>query len=231
MGLLKRTKNIKPKTAEERRSISNKKIKEQGIACFEQLPMIEDGSQVKLKSEDDICRRAIACLISTQVACDIGGGNDYEESRSLFTDYLKKFGVENSLNQKEKKLFDGSYDMQDALDVSWSYESYWSLVWALGLVKDIEYPYDICDCEKAISMVIRCDSFEDFKSKCKLRDIEEILDMVDLYFRYDWATTENRIRPETPIGKLNPGVVVERRRGLEWLISEESDWNEISLDT
>lgn len=231
MGLFTKSKNIKPKTGEERRSISNKKIKKLGIACFENLPMIEDSTQVKLKSMDDICKRAIACLISTQVACDIGGGNDYEESRSFFTDYLKKFGVENSINQKEKRLFDGSYDMQDALDVSWSYEAYWSLVWALGLVKDIEYPYDICDCEKAIAMVIRCDSFEDFKSKCKLRDIEEILDMLDLYFRYHWATTEKMIHPEAPIGKLNPEVVVERRRGLEWLISEENDWNDIVLNT
>lgn len=35
----------------------------------------------------------------------------------------------------------------------------------------------------------------------------------------------------TSIGALNPEVVVERRRGLEWLFSEEEDWNDISLDT
>ena len=42
---------------------------------------------------------------------------------------------------------------------------------------------------------------------------------------------KKRINPDTPIGNLNPEVVVERRRGLEWLISEESDWYNISLDT
>lgn len=224
-------KNSKPKTGKERRSISNEKIQKLGIVCFENLPTIEESTQVKLKSIDDICKRAIACLISTQVACDIGKGSDYEESRSFFTDYLKKFGVEENLIAKERKLFDGSYNMQDALDVSWTYEAYWSLLWALGLVKDIEYPYDICDCEKAIQTVVRCDSFDDFKSKCKMRDIEEVLDMVDLYFRYHWATTEHRLHPEAPIGNLNSEVVAERRRGLEWLISEENDWNDISLDT
>ena len=42
---------------------------------------------------------------------------------------------------------------------------------------------------------------------------------------------EKRLRPETEIKDLNPDVLMERRRGLEWLISEESDWFDISMDT
>ena len=55
--------------------------------------------------------------------------------------------------------------------------------------------------------------------------------MLDLFYRYDWACTEKRLNPDTPIGNLNPEVVVERRRGLEWLISEEDDWFDIPLNT
>ena len=55
--------------------------------------------------------------------------------------------------------------------------------------------------------------------------------MLDLFYCYHWACVEKQIRPETKIGKLNPEVVVERRKGLEWLISEEKDWDNISLDT
>lgn len=215
----------------ERRSNSNKKIKEMGIACLETLPVIEESSQVKLKGLDDICRRSIACLLSTQLACDISENCDYNESKKLFSKLLNDYKVENYLLEKEKKLFSNDYTEQDVIDVAWTYEAYWSLVWALGLVDDIEYPFDTCDCKTAIKIVGDCRSYEEFKSKCKLRDIEEILDMLDLYYRYHWATTENRINPKTPIGKLNPDVVVERRRGLEWLISTLDDWNDISLDT
>jgi len=98
-------------------------------------------------------------------------------------------------------------------------------------VNNIDYPTDVCDCQKAIRLVGDCKNFEEFKKQCKLRDIEEILDMLDLHYRYHWATTEKRINPATPIAELNPDVVVERRRGLEWLISSEEDWNEISMDT
>ena len=215
---------------EERRTRSNQRIKSMGIACFEDLPMLESSSQVQLKSIDEICKRAIACLISTQVACDIQN-DDYEESVKFFKPFLEKFSASDDLNYLEQKIFSGNYSEQDVIDTGWEYEAYWSLVWALGLIDDISDASDICDCEKAISFIRDKENFEEFKNQCQLRDIEEILDMLDLFYRYHWATVEKRVNPETPIGNLIPGVVVERRRGLEWLISEEDDWHDISLDT
>ena len=166
-----------------------------------------------------ICKRAIACLLSTQIACDIEN-DDYEESVQLFGKLLNQYGT---------------YSEQDVIAVAWTYEAYWSLVWALGLVDNLSDASTVCDCEKAIRLVGDCDCYETFQQNCKPRDVEEILDMLDLYYRYDWAVTEKRLNPDTPIGNLNPDVVVERRRGLEWLISDKEDcednWFEISLDT
>lgn len=215
----------------ERREKSNKKIKQMGIACLESLPILDEDMDMDLKSLDDICKRAIASLLSIQIACDINAGNDYEESNEILSNLLKEYKVEDCLNPKEKRLFNGEYTQQDTIDVTWTYESYWSLVWALGLIEDISLPNEICDCEKAIKLVSEAKSFDEFKTKCKLRDVEEILDMLDLHYRYHWACVEKRINPNTPIGELNPEVVVERRRGLEWLFSEEDDWFDISLDT
>lgn len=229
MGLFDKFKKDKQITPEERRNISNAKIKKMGIACMENLPFLERSSE--LKDIDTICKRAIASLLSIQLACDIEQGNDYNESKEFFSNLLKEYGVEDCLLSKEKALFNNEYTKQDVLDVAWTYEAYWSLLWALGFVKNIEVPKDICDCEKAVATVSDCKDFYEFKSKCKLRNIEEILDMLDLHYRYHWACVEKRLNPETPIGVLNPEVVVERRRGLEWLFSEEDDWHDISLDT
>ena len=55
--------------------------------------------------------------------------------------------------------------------------------------------------------------------------------MLDLYYRYNWATVEKQINENANIGSLNPEVVPERRRALEWLISDTYDWFDISLDT
>ncbi len=128
-------------------------------------------------------------------------------------------------------MFDGTYQEQDLIDLDWEYEAYWSLIWALGIIGDISNGADVCNCDFAIKLVTESKTYEDFKSKCNLRDINEVLDMLDLYYRYHWAVVDKRINPQTNIGALNPSVVVERRRGLEWLISNEEDWYDISLDT
>lgn len=218
-------------SSEKRRRNNSNKIKKLGIACCKSLPLLEDSSILKLRDIDTNCKRAIACLISTQIACDIAEEQDYNESKDIFTNLLQQYDVQDFLLEKEKTLFDGTYTEQDVIDVMWTYETYWALVWALGLVKDIEIPDSICDCQKAISLVSDCQNYEEFKNQCKLRNIEEVLDMLDLYYQYHWATTEKRINPDTPIGDLNSDVVWERRRGLEWLVSDIDDWNEISLDT
>ena len=175
MGLFDRFKKVHTvKSPEQRRAESNGKIKAQGIACFEQLPVIESADEARLRSRDEICRRAVACLLSTQVACDTNG-DDYEGSRKYFEKMMKKdFGVYEDLNEKEFRLLNGEYDEQEAVDVSWTYEAYWALVWALGLIDDISDASNICDCRMAIRLVGDCRNLEEFKSRCSLRGVEDI---------------------------------------------------------
>lgn len=237
MGIFDKHRENKTVSPEDRRNKNNQFIQKMGIACLESLPLLEAGADVKLKDLDTICRRAIACLLSIQLACDISDATqqetqgDYTESKELFSKLLKKYKVDDALLEKEKGLFEDKFKPQDVIDVAWTYEAYWSLVWALGLIPDIRMPDSICDCKRAITLVSSCNSYEKFKKQCRMRNVEEILDMLDLYYRYHWACEEKRINPNTEIGSLNPEVVMERRRGLEWLIAEEKDWNDISLDT
>lgn len=218
-----------------KRRIKNNKILEQyGITTNNKLIVDKNESNIIIKSIDDICKRAIACLITVQVACDINKGIDIksEEYNSNFIKSLyKQFGVENNLNSKEKRIIEGTYTFQDPIDMDWAYESYWVLCWALGLVNDITNASELCDCDRAISIVANNKTFEEFKSKCKLRSVEEILDMYDLYYRYHWAINNKKVDPNTSIGNLDPSNVIERRRGLEWLLSDVNDWYDLQLNT
>lgn len=212
---------------------NNKFLKKIGVTYNEHLPCIEYDSESEMKDVDSICKRAIACLLSIQVAGDVNSGNSYEESKEMFGDLLKVYGVENHLLDIEKRIFENKFDSQDLIDVDWEYECYWALVWALGLIDSSEFkiPDAVCDCIKAVSLVSTCESFDEFKNKVRIRTKEEILSMLDLYYRYHWACVQKRINPKTNIGKLNPDVVVERRRGLEWLFSEFEDWHYIPMNT
>ena len=187
-----------------------------------------EDSMIILKDKETICKRAIACFFVTQIACDIGKGN-YEEGLNYFKPMIERFGVMDQLNSIEKCIIDGTYSEQDAIDMDWAYESYWALCWCLGLVKDIRDASGVCDCQKAISFIMNCKTTEEFIKKCKMRGKEEILDMLDLYFRYHWAINEVKVHTETSIGNLNPSTVIERRRGLEWLVTDVDDWYDIDM--
>ena len=216
---------------QQRRKRSNDKIKAMGIACLESLPVIEKAEDVRLKTVHEICLRAAACMFSIQMAFDIMASEDYQESTKFFMGLIDNFSAGNALNEKEKRMFNNEFSQQDVLDMTWAYESYWAIVWAAGLIDDMGEPFDACDCNKAIEIIRDCGDLAELESKCRLRDVNEILDMLDLYYRYHWACVNKTVNPDTPVGKLDYGVVMERRRGLEWLIAQQDDWYEISLDT
>ena len=226
---LKNNSITETKLQKNRRLKNYEYLNSQGIIAVKDMPCLYDDEKIELKNIDDICKKAISSLISIQIACDIRNGQ-YKESLDFFLPLLKKFDVEKYLNSKERRIIDGTYSNQDVIDMDWAYEIYWAICWCLGLVNDIKDASKVCDCNIAISLVMNSNSVEEFKSKCSIRTISEILDMQDLYFRYNWAINEKKVNSNSNIGNLNASNVIERRRGLEWIISSENDWYDISMN-
>lgn len=226
-----------------RKQKNNEYLKAHNITFSDKMSCIYEDSQVKLKSLDEICKRAIASLLVIQISCDIRN-NRYNESRAFFLPLLEKYDVLNSFNGKELRILSSDYpkDKQDLIDMDWAYEAYWALCWCLGLIDDISDASAICDCDKAIFFVMdpiknpekaglfkKKAPFDTFRDRCHLRSVSEILDMQDLYYRYSWAINEKKINESTSIGNLDSSVVLERRRALEWIISDVDDWYDVNL--
>ena len=226
------------KTPQERKEKSIALLKERGVPYMEHLPLIEAEGEVNPRSAEEIARRAIACLLTIQVACDASKGMseaDLDESRKFIWSVAEKFGVENEFTPKEKAFFDGTPDMQAITNMTWKYEAYWPLIWALGLIETLDYPGGICDCDLAIRTVSKCSDFNDFMQRVNLRSTAEILDEADLIYRYHWACVDARINGrEAPAG-LDSGVVQERHWGLNWLIGKGveyyEDWDAVDTST
>lgn len=213
----------------KRRKKNNEIISKKNVSIHERLMTRWKDDEIILKDKETICKRAMTCFYVIQIACDIGKGN-YEESLNYFKPILKNLGLIDQMNSKEMRIIDGTYSHQDAVDMDWAYETYWSLCWCLGLVEDISDVNNICDCQKAIQFAMSFKTTEEFIKKCNLRDKEEILDMLDLYFRYNWAINDTKVNPEATIDDINPSVVIERRRGLEWIVSDEEDWYDLMME-
>lgn len=213
----------------KRREKNNHFLKENNITASETMPCLYEDDEVSLKDTAALAQRAVACLLTVQIACDIAN-HQYEESIRFFKPMLENYGVLDCLNAKEQRILDGSYSTQDAIDIDWAYEAYWALCWYLGFVEDIRDGSELCDCDKAVSFLRKAASMQEFIDHCSVRSKEELLDMQDLYYRYQWAINDAKVNPASSAGALNPSVVIERRRALEWIISEENDWYDLDLD-
>lgn len=238
MGLFDKFDNHKILTPQERRIKTLEKLKKQKIAVNEYLPLLPSGEIVELKSVEEVKKRALSAMISIQLACSIRNGEDYGESLAVIWNMMHEWNISiDDLLPKERVLIQNKHTQEDntdeiskqsVRDIVWTYETYYSLIWSLDLIGDKELAdaSNICNTVRATSIARLINNIAS-----KLRNTEKILDMTDLFYCYHWACEEKRIRPETSIGKLNSEVVAERRRGLEWLISDEIDWNQISLGT
>lgn len=218
---------------EQRKSNTIKFLKEHEIPFNQALSQLLPLAHYSYKTQEQIAKRAVALLIIIQYACDVAQDRDIHGSREFFTGMLDKFGVENYLTDNERNFLQAENpNEQEAGMISWQYEAYWVLIWTLGLVETLELPDDICDCEYAIQVVSSCESFEQFYSETKMRNMEEILDEADKIYRLHWACVNNRIQEQQAPASLNESVVMERRRGLFWIIGHrDEEWDYISMDT
>lgn len=215
-----------------RRKATLKKLNSLGIDHCEGLPLIGDYRLYKSKTQ--ICKRFIASLFSSLLACDYMQDRDFykTDGKKITEQAIEEFGLKNYLFPDEKKVL-GECDDRVAVNVSWTVECSYSLAWALGLIstEEMETPCNHPDSHDLFKFVQPFHDFEDFKASCNLRQPSEIMDMLDLYYNYHWACVDNRINSNTNCGELNEEVVMERRKALEWLICNDKNWDSISLDT
>ncbi len=215
---------------EKRKQKSISYLQDKGIPYIEGLPPL---TSIQLRSREEITKRAVALLIVIQYACDVAQEGDLKTSKEFVMELLNQFDVVESLTMQERNFLNSEEpDEKEAIQIAWQYEAQWVLLWSIGLVNTLKFPREICDCHYAIKLVSDCSSFNEFYQKTKLRNAEEILDEADLIYRLHWACVHDRINAREATAGMHESIVIERRRGLFWLINyKNEDWDCISMDT
>ncbi len=222
---------IKVKDANQRKTESIKTLELEGISYHETLPVIENASEISLRSKEEILRRALCSYLVSNVAMDYNDDkNNYESSRDFFKDYMHKFGLEDSLlTDNEDIMMSGYAEDMLAIDVEWTVEASKVLFWMLGFLDALDYPSEdnMAETKDLNSIIVKYDSFDEMLLDAKMVDVEEILDLTDLYYRYDWACASKDLLDDESIliGDLDPDIVFERRRAFEWAINSSSNWD------
>ncbi|SDH69939.1 protein of unknown function [Pseudomonas flavescens] len=219
-------------TPQARKDASIARLKKAGVPYIEHLPMIEDAAEVRVRSAEAIASRAIACLVAIQAACDRQAEQYTPETAQWCQELLAQYGID-QLTPNEVRILGNEGGEQDVVNMVWKYEAYWVLLWALGVVKELDFPDHAIDCDFAIQAVSQHADFASFMGQVRLRDVPTLLDEADLIYRYHWACVDARLKQAPMPAGLNASVVMERHAALNWLIDSDGqdDWDNPDVST
>ena len=166
--------------------------------------------------------------------------SDVKESAAFFGEMLGRFGLLDEPTSEEKMFFALVNEnapkptAKFASNMAWRIEMVIPLLWACGIIsEDLSYPDKMSEYIEQARTIAACDNFDELMQKVNMRNPSKILDKADLLFRMDWACVDARLRGEIPSGNLNPDVVVEQHKGINWLIGafDAENWDKVNPHT
>ncbi len=189
-----------------------------GVDLSATLPLLDAG--LEMRSADETVSRILAMNAVAATAY----GFDKEKAIA----WLKQEALTDSLSEEERRFVFEGFGQANRFQVQ--VEGMWALAWAMGIVNEMNFSKD-CDNRFATMLpdIKQSQSSSEFRKKANPRSLEQVVAACDLAYCLHWAIRQSELSGKQP-AKLKPYVVVERRRALEWLLSEEG-WDEISLDT
>ena len=224
-----------------RKERSEKFLNKRNIKINPHLPVIEDETEAKIKSPEETVKRAVTALFATQIAMDcLNPESDVKESAAFFGEMLGRFGLLDEPTSEEKMCCAVVNEnapkptAKFASNMAWRIEMVIPLLWACGIIsEDLSYPDKMSEYIEQARTIAACDNFDELMQKVNMRNPSKILDKADLLFRMDWACVDARLRGEIPSGNLNPDVVVEQHKGINWLIGafDAENWDKVNPHT
>ena len=199
-------------------------LRSEGVPYVDHLPVIETEAESIRRSSEEVALRAIAlCVVAVK-----GVGAPPELTNRM----LEKLSIWPSLTPKESVFVKKSNAPPEELATySWRFESFWTLMWALGFIESLERPERQCDSDKA-GIILRDLGRDRFLAEALLRPQTELLDAADLVYRYHWAIRSAALSGKDWPAGLDGEVVAERHHALNWLVGPEVvDWDDVSTDT
>ena len=140
--------NNKTITAQERKNRSIAILQAQKVPYIEHLPFRYETEEVTPRDKKEVIERAVCSFASIMCALSISEGEYSEEDRVYAEDFLsEKYNVLELLTPMEQQVIAGTISEAGAMNATWKYESLWVLLWALGIVEELSFPNEICDCD------------------------------------------------------------------------------------
>lgn len=217
-----------PRSSEERKLHSEKRLRKLGIPVNRHLPVIEEYPAARFRDSQAVVRRVI--ILSTLI--DYIDGHD-SATKTTTIDNLRDMELWDDVSDAERQYLQSiDTSEQTEINLSWRNEAVNVFLWSLGIIEELSLPIntaDLGDAHKRVQTVYS--SISDFISNATFRNYEEILDETDFIYRAHWAVRNAQTQGKQAPANFNSSVVYERHCALNWLTCYAEDWDDITCDT
>lgn len=197
-----------------------------GVPVNPDLPVVESEAEARFRDPKEVAKRAIVLYFLVSVA-----HGAHKETAST---WLKDQGLWDVVSPQEKNFLESDHQTEEeTVALTWRAESLWTLLWAIGKIKKLNLPRELCDTDLLQSLMAWSEQYSSatFINEAKLRCSSEILDETDLIYRIHWAVVDARLRDEEVPGGFDSGVVYERHYAFNWLTCYSDNWDDVTTDT
>jgi Domain of unknown function (DUF4272) len=215
-----------PKTAEQRKKQTEKHLKSLNIPFIEHLPLIEEESEVKIRTAQEIAERILVLVYLAYVS-------EVPDERENVIDFLKTNSLWDKVSPDEKELFQKEeLTDQETTNISWRSEGVWLLLWTINKVDKLELATEQIEIPEIVSRLPKfLTNPSEFIKTAIVRQTTEILDVSDLIYRLHWATRNADLNNQPMPANLNLSIIIERHYAINWVTFYADEWDEISTDT
>ena len=189
-----------------------------GFVVNDNLPLLEQVGNSHTK--DEIVNRIFGMYCTAAIA--------YGFDRSKATQWLNTEGCLDSLTKSEQDFV--AYSTGNAVPFMEQIESIWALCWSVSCVSELDFSKACAaDFVKILPDIKQDQRGSAFRDRAVLRPLLQLVSHCDLAYCLHWGCVHSGI-PGKLKKVVKPYMIIERRRALEWILSDEA-WDELALDT
>ncbi len=211
-------------------------IREQSLRRLKRWKLADPGS-LPLHGDDDFeWVRAPAAVADRCHAIAAALALAHRAPVRTVRDAIDEHDLEPSLGSRELELLrvlEGDEEraepelQQLLVDISWREEALHALLWVLELVDDLP-PDRMCPRQPVYERLAPGLDPGKARADQRMRPLSEIAAMLDLYYLLHWHARKAQYHGDVWDDEIAPGVVLERRRALEWLF-QDARWEDVDL--
>jgi hypothetical protein len=194
-----------------------------GKIC-DSLPTI-DTEDLTVRDARAVAERALALNALVNLA--------FGAPKEFVATWLLSNGLRAALSPKEQALLakPGPVSESERNQLHWSLESIWSIAWIASLSEELTVTGDISRQLAGFFPKLRAqEPAEPFFVKVSVRNMDQLYEKLDLFYRAHWYARDCRIKGVADTS-FNEGIMLYRRKPLEWVLHAGVGWDNVDVST